>query len=370
MNLRLTRLEKRFDLDRYLEGYDGKLVDDNFITFCPVCEKDGKLYILTKDKRDANGERIRRGAWICYHCTGVDGMGTGRTCLSLIEWMESIDWMEAIKRLAEGGTSADADFIGNLEKLMDELEEDDGEDKTELPAITLPKEFIRIDEKHVPKYLSVRGISVERAMRFRLGYCESGYFANRLIAPVYFEGVCRGFQARYMKPKPPMCTASKLPCSLCNGKTEHKRAKKTLHGKGAKMSRVLYNYDVARLEKRLVLVEDPWSAIAIGKQGVAAFGTHLSSAQIELLMKTEAREIVLIWDRDEGAKPGQGGYDKSVEFAQKLASVVPVRAVRLPDSRDPDEVPKAELAQIIDQTPLLTSTDAWAVRVGRRLSWL
>lgn len=372
MNITLRRLEKRFDLQTYIEQYEFKMVGENAVMHCPQCEKDDKLYVLMKEKQDRNGETVPRGTWICYYCNDTDGGGAGRTCLSLIEWLEDVEFIEAAKRLAEGGSSQDADFIGAMEKALAAFDDDEDKDEAPPPTVHLPREFIRIDERKYPPYLAERGISVERAMRFRLGYCKSGYYENRLIAPVYFERKLVGFQARYMKKKPPMCTHKdgELPCFYCGGEDEHVRLKKTKHAKGAKMSHVLYNWDEARSVRRLVLVESPWAVIKIGRCGAGTFGKNMSSAQLELVMKSDAEEVVIMWDRDEDHAPGKGGYDKSVKIAEQLSQFVRVRAVRMPDARDPDEHTMRSIKKLIAKTKVLDANAAWAEKVARRMSWL
>jgi len=371
MNLNLRRLEKRFDLQTYIEQYDFKMVGENAVMHCPQCERDDKLYVLMQDKRDERGETKPRGTWICYYCNDQEeGGGAGRTCLSLIEWLEDVEWLDAVRRLAEGGTSADADFIGAMEKTLAELDDDEDKDEAPVPTIQLPREFIRIDERRYPPYVAERGISVDRAMRFRLGYCKSGYYENRLIAPVYFEQRLVGFQARYMKKKPPVCTAHELPCSICGGDDEHKRLKKTKHAKGAKMSRVLYNYDEAREANRLVLVESPWAVIKLGRCAAGTFGKNLSASQLELVMKSDAKEVVIIWDRDADHAPGKGGYDKSVALAERLAQFVRVRAVKLGAKVDIDDLSTREIGELIARTKALDVNAAWAEKVARRVGWI
>jgi hypothetical protein len=371
MNLKLRRLEKRFDLQSYIDQFDFKMVGDNAVMDCPQCGREQKLYVLMQEKRDRDGEIVPRGTWICYYCNDTEGGGAGRTCLSLIEFLEDLEFIEAARRLADGGSSSDADFVGAIEKMIAALDEEDSdvEANEPPPTIELPREFIRIREHRYPGYVAERGISLDRAMRFGLGYCTTGYYANRLIAPVHFERRCVGFQARYMKKKPPRCKEKKLPCSECDGTTRHKRLKKTKHAKGAKMSRVIYNWDDARQAKRLILVESPWAVIKIGRSGGGTFGKNLSASQFELILKCEADEVVIMWDRDEDHSPGKGGYDKSVRVAEQLSQFVRVRAVRMPDERDPDEHTLQSLLKLIKGTRVLDANAAWAERVRRRMAW-
>lgn len=366
-NLQLTRLEKKFDLKTYMEGYEHTKVGDNYVLDCPVCEKAQKLYVLAKDK-DAS---TPRGTWICYYCNDDDAGGKGRTCLSLIEWLENVNFVAAARILAEGGASADADFIGNLEKLLETVDGEEEDDTEPPPTVKLPPGFVRITEKNYPAYAAERGFSVERCMRFKLGYVPDGrgYCENRLVAPAYLDGRCVGFQARYMQRKPPkVCPKKSLPCSTCGGTKEHTKVSKTKHAANAKMTKVLYNYDEARHAKHLVLIESPWAAIKLGRSAAATFGKHLSNAQIELVLQSDARELTIMWDLDRDHAAGKGGYDKALAYAQRLSNVLPVRAVKL--SRDIDEMSVRELKSLIEATPVLSSNDAWSARLGRRLEAL
>lgn len=373
MQLQLTRLEKRFDLDKYIAGFEHRMVGDEAVMDCPNCVDQGKsekLWIRMKDKRDTDGEIVPRGTWICYYCRDDDAGGAGRTCLSLIEWLEDLEFLDAVKRLADGGTAADADFVTAIEKLMKTLDDEGEVDDEPPPTIELPRGFVRITEKHYPAYCAERGISVTRAMRFGLGFVPpgKGYCENRLIAPVMFEGRCVGFQARYMKRKPPMCEKTELPCAECGGKREHKRIRKTKHAAKAKMSRVLYNWDDARTAQRLVLVESPWATIKIGRSGAGTFGKHLSSRQLELVMKSDAEEIVIAWDLDKDHAKGKGGYDQALALGERLSSLVPVRVLKL--KRDIDEMSLSDLRTLIARTKVMSATDVWAARIERRLSWM
>lgn len=353
MNLKLTRLEKRFDLERYLEQFDGTRSGNNFVMTCPQCQwKHPTLYILTEDKRNERGELVTRGSFICYYCIDqADGVGSGRTCLSLIEWLEDLEFTDAVKRLADGGTSVDADFIAAIEQTFAAFDVSDDDDAdAPIPEVALPQGFTLVSEGHYPPYLDERGISLERAMRFKLGYCRRGKYTNRLVAPVYFDRRCVGFQARYMQKTPPPGIS------------------KTKHAKGAKMSRVLYNWDEARHAKRLILVESPWASIKIGASGSATFGKHLSSAQLELVLCGDAEEVVIIWDRDRNHAPGKGGYDKSVAFAERIAQIIRVKAVKLPKDIDKLGVPR--LRRLIDQTPALSANDAWLEKTARWMSYV
>lgn len=62
----------------------------------------------------------------------------------------------------------------------------------EEPVIQLPKEFISLANKNLPlsslearRYLSERGISKQDILKWKIGYCKSGDYANRIIIPSF-----------------------------------------------------------------------------------------------------------------------------------------------------------------------------------------
>ena len=171
-----------------------------------------------------------------------------------------------------------------------------------------------------------------------MGWCEEGYFADRMVVPVTDGDDVNFFVARYMKAKPPRCAAHKLPCTLCGGTDEHERVKKTIYPKGAKPGRHLFNYDRAKHCKTIRIVEGVLDAIHVGRSAVATFGTNLSQYQLEMLMRTSAREVVIMWDPD--------ANDKAMRLADRLADLWTIRVVKLPDGKDPDEIPRTVLMDL------------------------
>lgn len=361
----LSRLESRFDLEAYLEELKPKKYGEEWAIACPICEKEDKLWVRMK-KKTSGGRVIPRGSFICYYCRdqveNEESTGYGLGILQLIQWLEDVDFPEACKRLADGGTATEISFSEAVAEAMRAFDPAKDEDDTpeQPPEVDLPHAFIPITEDNAPAYLFERGISVERAIRYGMGFCKRGYYRNRLLVPAYQEGRLVGFQARYMKKKPPFCKATELPCKHCGGSKKHGRIKKTFFPKGMKKNLILFNYDEARLCSRVVIVEDPFSAMHIGRTAVSVYGTGVSSRQFELLLGMEAREIVLMFDRDAIAK----AYKQVAAMTQFWN----VRVVELPDKRDPDEHKVTQLKRWVESAKLLTVHDAWTKLLESRLS--
>ena len=341
----LRRLERRFDLQEYLKQFDPKDFGPNVAIRCPHCDRDEKLWVLLNDRRDSDGEMRYAGSFICYYCFENAGEGAGHGPLQLIQWVEDVEFVEALKLLAQGAAfDRELDFVQAVVEALTKTESDEDDDEYEMPTIELPEGFRRITERRRPRYLKERGISVKRAQRYGMGYCERGYYFNRLIVPIYLDKKLVSFAARFMKRKPP------------------EGIKKTLFPRGCKTGRMLYNYDVARRCKRVIMVEDVFSASAIGKNAVCTFGTSLSQYQLELLLYARCEEIVVIWDHD--------AIEKAYKLVEGLQEFWKVRIVELPDSRDPDEHRRKDLRQFIGDAQPVTAYSAFAGLVRERLKHL
>lgn len=353
LNLRV--LSRAFDAERYvLQRFpDAQRSQGNLVVTCPRCEKP-KFWVLVVDRDD-----VHAGAWRCFSGDCGD-MGHG--ALSLVRRLEDLDTFEALQRIVQY-QKGNAPLI-DLRRLVEERLVGDVEVwNKDVDPVPLPDEFIPVQHgwtrKDLPRYFRERGIGPKKAFRYGLGWCDDGYFANRLVVPVTSDDQVVFFVARYMKQRPPLCRRPNLPCKTCGGKDMHNRLKKTLYPKGAHPGRFLYNYDRARHCKTIRVVEGVLDAIHVGRSAVATFGTTLSQYQLELLMRTNAREIVIMWDRD--------AIEKARELADRLADLWTVRVVELPDARDPDEHTRGSLRALERASPALDVAGARRQYVLSRL---
>jgi hypothetical protein len=332
--MNVKQLERNFDLIAYLKTADpeAKEYGPNTAIRDPICGKHDKLWVLTVDK--ANGTKA--GAYVCYFCN--EG---GYRILDLIQRLEDCSRKQAFEVLLSHQTGKTRNV--SLRMLVKDLmgEPDEVVEKP-MPVVALPAEFIEYGTRRkAHPYFAYRKVTFKRARRYHLGYCTQGYFKNRLVVPVSLNHQHLFFVARYMN--------RKVPAGI----------KKTLYPKGSRPNRVLFNFDVARHQKRIILVEDVFSAMNVGKEAVATLGTQFSSYQLELLLQARAEEVVIMWDLD--------AIDKAHQLAAKLAEFWTVRVVRLPDVRDPDELDRATIRDLIAQAPILDHASTFARIVRSKL---
>ena len=168
-----------------LEGVLGsgeKTSKGNYIFICPfhVSNPPGKKKLEVQIETDEKGENP-------YHCWACNARG--KTLKSLLK-----------KKKAGKTKMSEIDIIVKP-----------GTKRAHIPVndITLPENFIslnevegmdritRIEASHVKAYLGKRGITSTDVLKYNIGFCNKGFYKDRVIIPSYNnEGNLNYFQAR------------------------------------------------------------------------------------------------------------------------------------------------------------------------------
>lgn len=199
-------------------------------------------------------------------------------------------------------------------------------------AVTPPGEICSIaglPEFH-PAVKYVRSRNFDPALldrEFQVGVCtyitEAAYkiMLNRLYIPIRFNGELVSWQGRAIGDA---------------------FGPKYFNCPGTSKSRILYNYDRAREQPYVVVVEGVPSVWRIGAPAVCIFGKTMSLWQQTTLSTAWAgKPIVLMLDHDAREQMEQA-------TAALQARGADVRPVFLPDSRDPADYTRAEIQGLID----------------------
>lgn len=302
-----------FNLERFLhEKFDDVKTNDSgdhieFSVNYPCCHERGEP---TPDTRKKLWINASTGFFHCYRCSW-DG-----ALISLVRKALNVDFTKAIKAL-KGDEVSQLEVL-NLKLYIEPRDLDKGED--ELPEVELPYGYNPIHEPH--EYLEERGVPLKYAINNEWGYSDAGFTKNRIIVPFYMENRLVFWQARATWSEP-----------------KNKDFKKVLNPVGLSVkSGILYNYDRAKEYKKIVITEGFMDAVKVGSDAVATNGKNLHERQCEWLQKTNAKEIVLMWDRDAWTD-GTRKKDKlcSIERATRLLRSYNfiVKAVKMPEGRDP-----------------------------------
>lgn len=210
---------------------------------------------------------------LVWHCFGCESGGdllnfvmTARKCSQ----SEAIDFLKGLT-----GIDDSSDMFLSI-SLQNRIKKQHGvtEEKAEIPVL-LPAEYIPIQTHEVSKgslYLFKRGIPIEIAMHFNIGFCIDGFYRDRLIIPIFANGKLNSFAARAMLGK-----------ETWESKYGEK-FKKNLFPHGSHVSHCLFNLNP--MYQFCVLSEGVFDAIKIhmaGLPGVAVSGNNLSEKQAALI---------------------------------------------------------------------------------------
>jgi len=288
---------------------------------CPVCGKP-KLIVNVKKK-----------TWHCWVCQKM-GMRKTHAGIKLVALSGAGGLLDLIE-LLEGCSRKDAvDLViaGSSLKIADLYKIDKGElffDEGVPPSLvapTIPPPLGMMPISTKSHYLVSRGISPSDAATFRLGWCRTGPYADRLVFPVYEQSRLVYWQARAM-------------WQLRPGE------KKVLNPKSqpgyATSGEVLINLDVARQYPRVCITEGPIDCVHAGYDAVATLGKHLSPVQVGKLIQAGVTAVDLMWDGPSEREP-YGAWADMLVAGELLRPFVDVRLVRLPCG-DPGDWPREKL---------------------------
>jgi DNA primase len=153
---------------------------EEYLFYCKKCNHD-------KRKLSVNVDKNVFKCWIC------DYKGTNLTRLvkRYGSFLQRQEWEKY---------SSNIDLNTSLDDLFSSTEED----KQEETVLKLPKEFISLANANLPlssleplKYLQSRGINKQDILRWKIGYCKTGEYKNRIIVPSFNkDGYINYFVAR------------------------------------------------------------------------------------------------------------------------------------------------------------------------------
>lgn len=196
-----------------------------------------------------------------------------------------------------------------------------------------PPITIKLDLDHKHPFIEARGFKKKLIKKFGIGHCKGGIMKGRIAFPVHNEeGDLIAFSGRWASDELPEDTP------------------RYLLPKGFEKSKVLYNLNRVLAIKAenpeldtVVIVEGFWSVLRLHSEGipcVSTFGDSVSEAQAELLVEHGFKNVILIYDGDEG---GRVGTASSLPI---LAKRMFVKTVALEDGVKPDTMSEQIIATL------------------------
>lgn len=164
----------------------------------------------------------------------------------------------------------------------------------------------------------------------KLHYCIGGKYQNCIIIPIYYNNKLVNFIGRTWD------KSSKMRYLNCSNEESIYNTKS-----------LLYNYDNIKPKKDLILVEGAFDCIKAGlDRSVALCGTEVTQKQKNLLIGLKAKKIIIMFDADVHITTTKR---KAQDLADYLSIFVKTRVVKLPDNKDPGEMEREEINDLIGE---------------------
>jgi DNA primase len=220
------------------------------------------------------------------------------------------------------GSYADYEIYKAYAGTHDFYENNDDDDEYDV-QVKLPDEMILFSEmnpsnlQHFEAYnylVNDRKISRDIILKYRLGFCTTGKYANRVIIPSYgVNGDVNYFVARTYDP------------TIKNKKYDNPKSDK---------DKIIFNEGYINWDSTIYLVEGAFEMLSFPVNTIPMLGKTISST-LFMKLKELLPEVVIILDPD--------AYKNSVELFYTLQSIYVeceerVKIVKLPTNDDLDEL--------------------------------
>jgi DNA primase len=275
----------------------------NYAYHCPFCNHH-------KPKLEINFNENEKGEnpWHCWACDKK-----GKKVYQVLKTLPlSPETISELKSLTKGGFS-EKQIIS--------------EEKVELPKEY--KSLLNINQsniigRHAVSYLKSRNILEEDIIKYNMGYCDSGPYANMIIIPSYdANGNLNYFTGRsfkkdpFIKYKNPTVSRDIIPFEL------------------------YINWDLP-----IILCEGPFDATTIKRNTIPLLGKNIQSTLMKKIVKSSVEKIYIALDRD--------AQKQALSFCEKLMSEgKEVYLVDMQD-KDPSEMGFENFTKLIQDTYPLT----------------
>lgn len=332
----ISEIKYRNDLGELAGSYmQLKRRGRNLVGLCPFHgEKTPSFNIYTEN-----------GSFYCFGC------GTGGDIITFVMKIENLDYMEAVRFLAEraGMTMPEDDYDDSMSKLRTRIYEANRE-----AARFFYSKLVSKEGAEGLRYLRNRGLADSTIRRFGLGFAPDERFslgnhlrsrgfteAEMIAANLVFKSrsgnsVLDRFYNRVMFP----IIDVRGNVIAFGGRIMSDQKPKYLNTSDTLVFNKSYNLFSLNNAKNsksdsLILCEGYMDVISLNQAGftnaVATLGTALTSDQASL-MKRYCKEVILCYDADEA---GQKATARAINILRGVG--LPVRVISIPDGKDPDE---------------------------------
>ncbi len=334
----INEIKYRNDIESVMAPYVSlKRRGKNLVGLCPFHNEKTPSFTVYPEN----------GSFYCFGC------GAGGDVFSFVKLIENLDYIEAVKLLAErSGIALPQDgYDDSMQRLKNTIFEINRETAKFYHTYLMSQEG-----KWALDYLLGRGLSVSTIKHFGLGAAPDswdalikhlkslGYGISDMIQANVIAKSQRGsyydrFRKRVMFPiinirgKVIGFSGRAMPGDDKSGGKYVNTADTPVYKKSENLFAM--NFAKNHCDERIILVEGNMDVISLHQAGfenaVAALGTSFTAEQAKLLSRY-TKEIILMLDSDAA---GQKAVKRAGEILQNTG--LEVKVVTLPDGKDPDE---------------------------------
>ena len=234
-------------------GISKRTARGNQAYHCPFCNH-------YKPKLEINFTENKKGhnPWHCWVCGKK-----GKTIKGLFKLLKApSDKFIELSKLVKTGSQVEEVIVQNV--------------------VELPKEFKQILDntdlkaRQAYNYLKKRNVTDDDIIKYNIGYCDFGRYANMVIIPSYDkDGSLNYFTGRsfekdpFIKYRNPECSRDIIPFEL------------------------FINWD-----SPLVLCEGPFDAIAIKRNAIPLLGKNIQSSLLKRIVQSTVKKVYIALDTD------------------------------------------------------------------------
>ena len=284
-------------------GFGKQTARGNYAYHCPLC-KHHKPKLEVNMSENSKGEN----PWHCWVCDKK-----GKKLYQLFKAVEvPPETMAELKAIVK--------YVGPETDVQVETK------------VTLPKEFklltniqkSNIMGRHALAYIKSRGITEEDILKYGIGYCETGRYANMVIIPSFDErGNINYFTGRSFEKEP------------------------SVKYRNPSVSRDIIPFELfINWELPLILCEGPFDAISIKRNVIPLLGKNIQTKLMKKIVMSSVEKIYIALDKD--------AQKQALDFCEKLMQEgKEVYLVDIQD-KDPSEMGFNNFTKLIQETYPLT----------------
>lgn len=248
-----------------------------------------------------------------YHCWTCQPATKGRNLTSLLKKLQASPTQIAeMRSYFPGGKGEFEDKQYSVVKLPEEF-------------ISLTQNSTKLSYRQAKAYLKNRGIKEEDILKYNIGYCEKGKYANSVIIPSYDKnGRINYFISRSFERDP----ARKYNAPSCN--------KNELIG---------FEYYI-NWKVPVILCEGIFDAIALRRNAIPLFGKSIPKALMMKLVENDVKTVYLALDND--------ALKEALRYSVDLLNLgKDVYLIEL-DNKDPSEIGFENMTKYLHTAKQLT----------------